>query len=96
MQVIRYLNGKRLHGAMPPLLLDRDGVGALLGAARYRQQLPLPDTAPSAILEAEGRGLGKDQTCNTQHYICAYPLRRRRTRATRSPRRRKSWRHTAA
>ena len=46
MQVIRYLNGKRLHGAMPPLLLDRDGVGALLGAARYRQQLPLPDTAP--------------------------------------------------
>ena len=41
MQVIRYLNGKRLHGAMPPLLLDRDGVGALLGAARYRQQLPL-------------------------------------------------------
>ena len=54
MQVIRYLNGKRL--------LDRDGVGALLGAARYRQPLPLPDTAPSAILEAEGRGLGKDQT----------------------------------
>lgn len=62
MQVIRYLNGKRLHGIMPPLLLDREGVGALLGAARYRQQLPLPDTAPSAILEAEGRGLGKDQT----------------------------------
>ena len=57
MQVIRYLNGKRLHGAMPPLLLDRDGVGALLGAARYRQPLPLPDAAPSAILEAEGRGL---------------------------------------
>ena len=50
MQVIRYLNGKRLHGVMPPLLLDREGVGALLGAARYRQSLPLPDTAPSAIL----------------------------------------------
>lgn len=62
MQVIRYLNGKRLHGAMPPLLLDREGVGALLGAARYRQPLPLPDAVPSAILEAEGRGLGKEQT----------------------------------
>ena len=61
MQVIRYLNGRRLHGAMPPLLLDREGVGALLGAARYRQQLPLPDTAPSAILEAEGCSLGRDE-----------------------------------
>ena len=62
MQVIRYLKGMRQHGVMPPLLHDREGVGALLGAARYRQSLPLPDTAPSAILEAEGRGLGKDQT----------------------------------
>ena len=61
MQVIRYLNGKRLHGVMPPLLLDREGVGALLGAARYRQSLPLPDTAPSAILEAEGCSLGRDE-----------------------------------
>ena len=26
MQIIRYLNGKRLHGVMPPLLLDREGV----------------------------------------------------------------------
>ncbi|MDO5141765.1 MAG: hypothetical protein Q4D31_01960 [Eubacteriales bacterium] len=62
MQVIRYLNGKRLRGTLPPLLLDREGVGALLSAARYRQPLPLPDAAPSAILEAEGRGLGKDDT----------------------------------
>lgn len=62
MQVIRYLNGKRLHGAMPPLLIDREGVGALLDTARYRQPLPLPDGTPSAILEVEGRGLGKDQT----------------------------------
>ena len=29
MQVIRYLNGKRLHGVMPPLLLDQEGVGAI-------------------------------------------------------------------
>ena len=60
MQIVRYLNGKRLHGVMPPLLLDREGIGVLLGAARHRQQLPLPDTAPSAILDAEGCGLGKD------------------------------------
>lgn len=60
MQIIRYLNGKRLHGAMPPLLLDREGVGTLLGAARRRQPLPLPDAAPSAILDAEGCGPGKD------------------------------------
>lgn len=61
MQIIRYLNGKRLHGVMPPLLLDQEGVGAILGAARSRQQLPLPDTAPSAILEAEGCSLGRDE-----------------------------------
>ena len=60
MRITRYLNGKRLHGAMPPLLLDREGIGALLGQARVRQELPLPDSAPSALLEAEGRGLGKD------------------------------------
>ena len=62
MQIIRYLNGKRLHGVMPPLLLDREGVGALLGAARSRQPLPSPDAAPSVILDAEGSGLGKDNT----------------------------------
>ena len=61
MQVIRYLNGKRLHGVMPPLLLDREGVGALLGAARYRQSLPLPDPAPPAVPGAVGGGLGTDQ-----------------------------------
>lgn len=60
MQIIRYLNGKRLHGAMPPLLLDRDGIGALLESARTRQELPLPAHAPSAILEAEESGLGRD------------------------------------
>lgn len=59
MQIIRYLNGKRLHGAMPPLLLDQEGIGTLLRNARYRQELPLPDAAPSAILEAEERGPGK-------------------------------------
>lgn len=62
MQIIRYLNGKRLHGIMPTLLLDRNGVGTLLSAARRRQPLPLPDTAPSAILDAEGCGPGKDNT----------------------------------
>ena len=62
MQIIRYLNGKRLHGVMPPLLLDREGVGALLGAARSRQPRPLPDAAPAVILDAEGCGLGKDNT----------------------------------
>ena len=61
MQVIRYLNGRRLHGVMPPLLLDQEGIGALLSAARSRQQLPLPDTAPSAILEAEEYSLGRDE-----------------------------------
>ena len=61
MQVIRYLNGRRLHGVMPPLLLDQEGIGALLSAARSRQQLPLPDTAPSAILEVEGCSLGRDE-----------------------------------
>lgn len=61
MQVIRYLNGRRLHGVMPPLLLDQEGIGALLSAARSRQQLPLPDTAPSAILETEGYSLGRDE-----------------------------------
>lgn len=61
MQVIRYLNGRRLHGIMPPLLLDREGIGALLGVARIRQQLPLPDSAPSAILETEGCSLGRDE-----------------------------------
>lgn len=60
MQIIRYLNGKRLHGAMPPLLLDRDGVGALLESARLRQELPLPAHVPSAILETEESGLGRD------------------------------------
>lgn len=60
MQIIRYLNGKRLHGAMPPLLLDRDGIGALLEGARLRQELPLPAHTPSAILEAEESGLGRD------------------------------------
>ena len=61
MQVIRYLNGRRLHGAMPPLLLDREGIGALLSVTRSRQQLPLPDTVPSAILETEGCSLGRDE-----------------------------------
>ena len=60
MRVVRYLNGKRLHGVLPPLLLDQEGIGMLLREARFRQELPLPEPPPSAILEAEERGLGKD------------------------------------
>lgn len=61
MQVIRYLNGKRLHGVMPPLLLEQEGIGALLSTVRSRQQLPLPDAASFAILETEGSSLGRDE-----------------------------------
>ena len=57
MRVVRYLNGKRLHGVLPPLLLDQEGIGMLLREARFRQELPLPEPPPSAILEAEERGL---------------------------------------
>lgn len=62
MQIIRYLNGKRLHGALPPLLVDHEGIGILLGQARSRQQLPLPEVEASAILEAEGCSLGRERT----------------------------------
>ena len=59
MQVIRYLNGKRLRGAMPPLMLDSEGIGTLLERARRRQELPLPPAAPSAILDLEERSPGR-------------------------------------
>ena len=36
MRVVRYLNGKRLHGVLPPLLLDQEGIGMLLREARFR------------------------------------------------------------
>lgn len=58
MLVIRYLNGKRLHGAMPPLVLDSEGVGALVSPTR--QDLPLPAPFPSAILNAEGGDFGRE------------------------------------
>ena len=43
MQIIRYLNGVPLSGAMPPLVLS----------------FPLPRPARSAILKAEERSPGK-------------------------------------
>ena len=46
MQIIRYLNGVPLSGAMPPLVLPR-------------QHVPLPPRARSAILKAEERSPGK-------------------------------------
>lgn len=60
MQIIRYLNGVRLHGAMPPLIIDQEGVAALLSQACQRQELPLPPSSCSAILNAEGGDFGKD------------------------------------
>ncbi len=60
MQVIRYLNGKRLNGAMPQLRIGDTGICSLLGHARRRQEIPLRKDAGSAILEAEGGGYGKD------------------------------------
>lgn len=60
MQVIRYLNGKRLRGAMPPLLLNHERVGDALRTASRWQELPLPTCAPSAILKTEERGLGRE------------------------------------
>lgn len=61
MKIVRYLNGKRLHGVMPPLLLDAEGVGALLSDTRARQDLPLPAAGASAILNAEDGGFGKEE-----------------------------------
>lgn len=61
MKIVRYLNGKRLHGAMPPLMLDAEGVSALLAESRARQDLPLPAAGASAILNAEDGGFGKEE-----------------------------------
>ncbi|MDY3617483.1 hypothetical protein [Agathobaculum sp.] len=60
MQIIRYLNGQRLRGAMPPLTLDCDAVSSLLSQARLRQDLPLPASSCSAILDAEDSDFRKD------------------------------------
>ena len=46
MQIIRYLNGVPLSGAMPPLVLP---------FSLPRQHVPLPPRARSAILKAEER-----------------------------------------
>ncbi len=62
MQVIRYLNGKRLNGAMPRLRIEDTGICSLLGQARRRQEIPLRKRAGSAILEAEDGGYGKDES----------------------------------
>ena len=50
MQIIRYLNGVPLSGAMPPLVLP---------FSLPRQHVPLPRPARSAILKAEERSPGK-------------------------------------
>jgi len=50
MQIIRYLNGVPLSGAMPPLVLP---------FSLPRQHVPLPPRARSAILKAEERSPGK-------------------------------------
>ena len=57
MQINRYVNGSLLQGVMPPLLLKKEGVGALLAEA---QQLPLPAAASSVILKSEEGGFGKE------------------------------------
>ncbi len=62
MQVIRYLNGKRINGAMPQLRIEETGVCLLLGQARRRQEIPLRKGTGFAILEAEGSGYGKDES----------------------------------
>ncbi len=61
MRVIRYLNGKRLHGVLPPMQADGECIAALLSAVRLRQELPLPENSASAILGAEGSGLGREE-----------------------------------
>lgn len=58
MTVVRYLNGKRLHGAMPPLVLGGEAVGALLSQAC--QQLPLPTADGFGILSAEDSTMAGD------------------------------------
>lgn len=60
MQIIRYLNGRKLHGAMPAMILDQEGIGTILQNAYDRKQMPLPEINHSAILLMEERGLGKD------------------------------------
>lgn len=50
MQIIRYLNGVPLSGAMPPLVLS---------FPLPRQHVPLPPRARSAILKTEERSPGK-------------------------------------
>lgn len=50
MQMIRYLNGKKLDGAMPPLLLPPESIGML------RKQFPLSAPPSPAILETEKSG----------------------------------------
>lgn len=53
MQIIRYLNGRPLTGAMPPLVLP---------FPLPRQHVPLPPRARSAILKPEERSPGKGKS----------------------------------
>ncbi len=53
MQIIRYLNGRPLPGAMPPLVLP---------FPLPRQHVPLPPRARSAILKPEERSPGKGKS----------------------------------
>ncbi len=61
MQVVRYLNGKKLDGAMPRLVLKDKGLCSMLGGAVLRKELPLRKRTGSAILEPEGSGSGKEK-----------------------------------
>lgn len=47
MQTIRYLNGKKLDGAMPALLLPPESIGMI------RKQFSLPAFSSPAILKKE-------------------------------------------
>lgn len=60
MQIIRYLNGKRLRGPLPPLVLEGDSMEQLVRAVRAHHALPLSPPTSCAILEQEVYSLGKE------------------------------------
>ncbi len=58
MQIVRYLNGKQLAGAMPTVTLKDEGVSSMI--YNSWNNIPLREASKPDIIYSEGGGSGKD------------------------------------
>ncbi len=58
MQIVRYLNGRQLTGAMPAVKLKDEGVSSMIYSSW--NDIPLREASEHDIIYSEGGGSGKD------------------------------------